>query len=89
MSRIGEALSAAGLPAATCTTCRRPQSDSPTARNTGSRSREGPRCLEAVLEVAGRLEVAVHRVSQGSGVFMLTEPGSTRSRTSALRTALR
>src|SRR5947199_5487407 len=36
-------------------------------------STEGPRCLEAVLEEAGRLDVAVHRVSQGSGVFMLTD----------------
>src|SRR3954449_8067562 len=35
-------------------------------------STEGPRCLEAVLEEADRLEVTVHRVSQGSGVFMLT-----------------
>ncbi len=34
---------------------------------------EGPRCLEAVLEEAGRLDVPVHRVSQGSGVFMLTD----------------
>jgi hypothetical protein len=36
-------------------------------------STEGPRCLEAVLEEAARLDVAVHRVSQGSGVFMLTD----------------
>ena len=36
-------------------------------------SREGPRCLEAVLEEAERLDVRVHRVSQGSGVFMLTD----------------
>jgi len=36
-------------------------------------STEGPRCLEAVLEEAGRLGVRVHRVSQGSGVFMLTD----------------
>jgi hypothetical protein len=35
-------------------------------------STEGPRCLEAVLGEAARLDVAVHRVSQGSGVFMLT-----------------
>jgi hypothetical protein len=34
---------------------------------------EGPRCLEAVLEEAARLEVTVHRVSQGSGVFLLTD----------------
>jgi hypothetical protein len=36
-------------------------------------STEGPRCLEAVLDEADRLEVAIHRVSQGSGVFMLTD----------------
>jgi hypothetical protein len=36
-------------------------------------STEGPRCLEVVLEEAARLDVAVHRVSQGSGVFMLTD----------------
>jgi hypothetical protein len=36
-------------------------------------STEGARCLEAVLEEAARLDVPVHRVSQGSGVFMLTD----------------
>ena len=36
-------------------------------------STEGPRCLEAVLEEAARLEVTVHRVSQGSGVFLHTD----------------
>jgi hypothetical protein len=36
-------------------------------------STEGPRCLDAVLEEAARVEVPVHRVSQGSGVFMLTD----------------
>jgi hypothetical protein len=36
-------------------------------------STEGPRCLDAVLEEAARLDVPVHRVSQGSGVFMLTD----------------
>jgi Peptidase family U32 len=36
-------------------------------------STEGPRCLEAILEEADRLAVPVHRVSQGSGVFMLTD----------------
>src|SRR6266545_1916940 len=36
-------------------------------------SSEGPRCLEAILDEADRLEVPVHRVSQGSGVFMLTD----------------
>jgi len=36
-------------------------------------STEGPRCLDAVLEEAARLDVPVHRVSQGSGVFLLTD----------------
>jgi Peptidase family U32 len=36
-------------------------------------STEGPRCLEAVLEEADRLDVIVHRVSQGSGVFLHTD----------------
>jgi hypothetical protein len=36
-------------------------------------STEGPRCLEAVLQESDALEVAVHRVSQGSGVFLLTD----------------
>jgi hypothetical protein len=34
---------------------------------------EGPRCLEAVLEEASRFDVRVHRVSQGSGVFLHTD----------------
>jgi hypothetical protein len=38
-----------------------------------SPSTEGPRCLQAVLEEAVRLDVRVHRVSQGSGVFLLTD----------------
>jgi hypothetical protein len=36
-------------------------------------STEGPRCLDAVLEEAERLDVPVHRVSQGSGVFLHTD----------------
>lgn len=36
-------------------------------------STEGPRCLEAVLEEAARWEVRIHRVSQGSGVFLLMD----------------
>ncbi len=36
-------------------------------------STEGPACLVAVLEEAERLGVTVHRVSQGSGVFMLSD----------------
>ena len=34
---------------------------------------EGPACLEAVREEAERLDVRVHRVSQGSGVFLQTD----------------
>ncbi len=34
---------------------------------------EGPEALLAVLEESERLEVPVHRVSQGSGVMMLTD----------------
>lgn len=36
-------------------------------------STEGPECLDAVLDEAARLDVTVHRISQGSGVFMLTD----------------
>lgn len=34
---------------------------------------EGPRVMEAVLEEAARLSVPVHRVSQGSGIMLLTD----------------
>src|SRR5687767_190598 len=34
---------------------------------------EGPRCLEAVLREAERWDVPVARVSQGSGVGLLTD----------------
>ena len=36
-------------------------------------STEGPRCFEAILAEADRLEVRVHRVSQGTGVALLTD----------------
>jgi hypothetical protein len=36
-------------------------------------STEGPQCLEAVLDEAARRDVPVHRVSQGSGAFLLTD----------------
>ena len=36
-------------------------------------STEGPRSLEAVLDEAERRGVPVHRVSQGSGGFLLTD----------------
>ena len=34
---------------------------------------EGPRVLEAVLEEGARLGVPIHRVSQGSGILLLTD----------------
>ncbi len=34
---------------------------------------EGPRVLEAVLDEAARLGVPIHRVSQGSGIMLLTD----------------
>jgi hypothetical protein len=36
-------------------------------------STEGPECLQAVLDEANRLSVPVHRMSQGSGVFLQTD----------------
>ena len=36
-------------------------------------STEGPACLAAVLEEGERLGVRIHRVSQGSGVFLMTD----------------
>jgi hypothetical protein len=36
-------------------------------------STEGPACLDAVIDEAAQLGVRVHRLSQGSGVFMLTD----------------
>lgn len=36
-------------------------------------STEGPECLAAVLDEADKLGVTVHRVSQGTGVFLLTD----------------
>src|SRR5215472_6614761 len=36
-------------------------------------STEGPACLRAVVEEAERYEVTIHRISQGSGVFMQTD----------------
>src|SRR3954462_849102 len=36
-------------------------------------STEGPACLGAVLDEAHCLDVPIHRVSQGSGVLMLTD----------------
>ena len=36
-------------------------------------STEGPRALEALLDEAARLGVTIHRVSQGSGIWMQTD----------------
>ncbi|MFZ0215200.1 MAG: U32 family peptidase [Candidatus Dormiibacterota bacterium] len=36
-------------------------------------STEGPGCLRAVLEEAERWEIPVHRISQGTGVFLQTD----------------
>jgi hypothetical protein len=37
-------------------------------------STEGPRCLAAVLDEAAKRNVPVHRVSQGSGIMLMTDP---------------
>ena len=34
---------------------------------------EGPRVLEAVIDEAEKREVQIHRVSQGSGIMLLTD----------------
>lgn len=34
---------------------------------------EGPRCLRAVIEEAQRYRLTIHRVSQGSGIMLLTD----------------
>src|SRR5437588_10330126 len=36
-------------------------------------STEGPRALAAVLDEAGKRDVPVHRVSQGSGIMLMTD----------------
>jgi len=36
-------------------------------------STEGPRALQAVIEAGQRLRVPIHRVSQGSGIMLLTD----------------
>jgi hypothetical protein len=73
--RVREALEGLGLPAGDLTAV----PDSAKRFPDGAQYRveipstEGPGCLEAVLEEASRLDVVVHRVSQGSGVFMMTD----------------
>ena len=75
MATTRELLSAAGLPAADLHAL--PSSTKRFPDGAQYRieipSTEGPRCLEAVLEEARRLDVRVHRVSQGSGVFLHTD----------------
>lgn len=75
MTRAGEILESLGLP-----------SDDLHARPTSTKrfpdgaefrveipSTEGPDSLDAVIATADHLEVPIHRVSQGSGVFMLSD----------------
>ena len=75
MREIRDALAAMGLPAGDLHAL----PDSPLRFPDGAHYRieipstEGPDCLRAVLDSAARLDVRVHRVSQGSGVFMLTD----------------
>lgn len=73
--RIDDALTAAGLPATErrdvpSSTLRFPDG---VAFRIEIPSTEGPEPLEAVLEEAQQLDVPVRRVSQGSGVGMLTD----------------
>jgi hypothetical protein len=75
MSRVRDFLRSVGLPAGDLDEL----PDSPERFPDGAQYRveipstEGPACLEAIVEEAERLEVPIHRVSQGSGVFMLTD----------------
>lgn len=75
MTDIREALTAMQLPAGDL----QPPPDSPLRFADGAHYRieipstEGPAALRAVLEAGEELGVRVHRVSQGSGVFMLTD----------------
>ena len=39
-------------------------------------STEGPAVLAAVLEEAENLSVPIHRISQGSGIMLLTSPAA-------------
>lgn len=72
---IREALAAMGLPGGDLHAL----PDSPKRFPDGAQYRveipstEGPRCLRALVEEAERYEVTIHRVSQGSGVFLQTD----------------
>lgn len=75
IERVRRFLEEAGLPAGD----RHDLPDSPKRFPDGGEYRieipsvEGPRALEAVLEEADRRAVTIHRVSQGSGIMMLTD----------------
>ena len=75
MSKASDLLSRAGLPA-------RDAYDLPTSKKRfgdGGEYRieipstEGPRAMEAVIESAAAYEVAIHRISQGSGIMLQTD----------------
>jgi peptidase U32-like protein len=51
-------------------------------------STEGPACLRAVIEEGRRYGVTIHRVSQGSGVFLLTDGELDEMAQMALRTTI-
>jgi hypothetical protein len=75
MSRPSEWLQKLDLPAADPI----PAPDSPRRFDDGGQYRieipstEGPRCLRAVLDEARERGVPVHRVSQGSGIMLMTD----------------
>ena len=75
MRTISKALAAAGLPDADPMPC----PDSPKRFPDGGQYRfeipstEGPSALQAVIEEARKLDVPVHRISQGSGAMMLPD----------------
>jgi hypothetical protein len=75
MSRAGDLLESLGLPADDLHA--RPSSTKRFPDGGEFRieipSTEGPDSLDAVIATAAQLEVPIHRVSQGSGVFMLTD----------------
>jgi hypothetical protein len=72
---VAEVLAAHGLPAADLGDA--PSSAKRFADGAAYRveipSTEGPRCFAAILEEAARLDVPIHRVSQGSGVGLLAQ----------------
>jgi Peptidase family U32 len=74
-SRIGEFLTSVGLPAGDLNDL--PASDKRFPDGAQYRieipSTEAPACLSAVIEESSRRGVIVHRVSQGSGVLLLTD----------------